>query len=142
MKLRLIIILLLIIFSSYAMAADTLKDEPAVKQFADEVMDQVSKNKLELAFKVLRPYVNMNDIEFNSNMDESIQLRKKYAMQYGPTKSYSFVHEKKIGDSILGLQYLEIAEKQAIIWSFYFLKVDGAWRFDEFDYTPRLADLF
>ncbi len=142
MKLRSIIIFIILVFSSYAMAAETLKDEAEVKQFTDNVMEEVGKGKLDSAFKVLRPYVYMNDIEFNSNRDEAMQLRQKYAMQYGPSKSYKFVHEKKIGDFVLGLQYLEIAEKQAIVWSFYFLKVDGIWKFDEFEYTPRLADLF
>ncbi len=142
MILRSIIIVLIFMFSSYATAAETLKDEAAVKQFTDKVMEQVGNGKLEAAFQILRPYVNMNNIDFNSNTDETMQIRRKYAMQYGPAKSYEFVHEKKIKDFVLGLQYLEIAEKQAIVWSFYFLKVDGTWRFDEFDFTPRLSDLF
>jgi hypothetical protein len=133
---------MVILFSVFAEAVDTFKDKEEIKEFTEKVMKKAGAGKLEEALKTLRPYLSDNDIQFQSNVDEALQLRKKFAMQYGPPIGYAFVSEKKIGTILYSLKYLEIAEKQALVWFFYFLKVKDGWRLDEFDFSDRLSSVF
>lgn len=138
----LIVFFLALFFSSSAMAADTFKDEAAIKKMTDDFMGKVGSGDFKAAYEILRPYVIMNDVEFDSGVQKSNQERHELAMQYGPTQGYEFVREKKAGTSLYGLQYIEVTEKQALVWSFYFFKAGDRWKLDEFGWNDRLAVVF
>ena len=137
-----IIFSLALLLSGSAMAADTFKDPAAMKKFGDEFMGKVGTADLKAAYKILRPYVSMNDVEFDAGINESNKARQQNAMQYGPVKGYEFVREMKVGTVVYGLDYLEITEKQALVWSFSFIKAGDTWRLDEFYWNDRSSMLF
>jgi len=125
-----------------ALAIDTFKDEMAMRKFADEFMVIAGNGDLKKAYDFLKPYVSMNSVDVDSAAEESVQHRQKLAMRFGPSKGYQFISEKKVGDSLYRLLYIEKAEKQAVPWVFYFYKSGSEWRLDEFDWTDRVSVLF
>lgn len=131
-----------IVFCTSAMAIDTFKDETAMRNFADTFMEKAGKGDLTEAYDFIKPYASMNSVDVDSAADESKQQRQKFAMRYGPSKGYQFISEKKVGDSLYRLLYIEKAEKQAVPWVFYFYKSDKEWRLDEFNWTDRVSVLF
>jgi hypothetical protein len=137
-----IVFSLAILLYTSAIAADTFKDEAAMKKFTDDFMEKVGKGDLTAAFDFLRPYVNMNNVDFDNAVNGSMQQRQKFALQYGPPMGHEFIRQRKVGEVLYRLQYIEIAKKQAVVWSFYFLKSGDTWRLDEFDWKDRLEVLF
>ena len=137
-----IIITFALLFCTSAMAVETFKDENAMRTFSDEFMGKIGSGNLKEAYDFLKPYANMNSVEVDSAAEETKQLRQKAAMRYGPTKGYQFISEKKVGDSLYRLLYIEKTEKQAVPWVFYFYRADDTWRLDEFDWTDRVAVMF
>lgn len=138
----LIWIFLALFLCTPAMALDTFKDEKAIRTFTDTFMDIIGKGDLKEAYDFIKPYVSMNSVDVDSAAEESRQHRQKSAMRYGPSKGYQFISEKKVGDSLYRLLYIEKAERQAVPWVFYFYKDEKEWRLDEFDWTDRISVLF
>jgi len=136
----LIVVSLALFLSSSAMAADTFKDEAAIKKMTDAFMKKIGSGDLTEAYAVMRPYVNMNDVEYESGVNKSNEERQTYSMQYGPLKGYAFVREKKVGDILYGLLYIEQTEKQAVLWYFNFFKTGDEWKLDEFYWNDRLGE--
>jgi hypothetical protein len=131
-----------LVFCTSAMSIETFNDEAGMKKFADQFMGIIGKGDLNKAYDFIKPYVNMNSVEVDSAAEESKQHRQKFAMQYGPSKGYQFISEKKVGNFLYRLLYIEKAEKQALPWVFYFYKNGKVWRLDEFDWTDQASVLF
>lgn len=122
--------------------ADTLKSESELRSFAESVMKQVGANDLAAAFKQMQPYVVISESEFQTAVLSSKSQREQYGARYGSAVGYEYIEQKKVGDSLLRITFIEKTEKHALPWTFYFYKSSKGWVLNSFSWSDKVQVLF
>ena len=122
--------------------ADTLKTEADLKPFAERVMASVSNSGIAVAFNVMKPYTTLPDAEFKAALLASETQRDQFGARYGKSIGYEFVSQKKLGDSLVRIVYLEKTEKHAYPWLFHFYRTRAGWVLDSFLWNDQASQLF
>ena len=122
--------------------ADTLKNEADIRAFGDRVMGTLAKSGMQAAFDAMRPYAPVPDSEFQTTVNTSKAQREQFASRYGKTIGYDFAGQKKVGESVIRLRYVERAERHAMSWTFYFYKTPSGWILNSFQWNDRMQNLF
>lgn len=133
---------LCLICASFSICADTLKTEPEVKQLAEKIMAQAGRGNISGAFDVMKPYVAIPDSEFQGLSLQSKAQRDQFGFRYGKSIGYEFVSEKKVGQSVVRLTYLEKTEKHALPWMFVFYKTPTGWTLNSFVWNDKIQNVF
>jgi hypothetical protein len=139
---RYISFFLFLFFLSNGANADALKSEAEVKQLVEKAMSQVAKNDLTSAFALLKPYVVIPESEFQGWILQTKSQRDQFGTRYGKSVGYDFVGEKKAGESILRLIYIEKTEKHALPWIFLFYKAPTGWTLNAFSWSDQIQNVF
>ena len=129
-------------FSSGAALADTLKAESDLRSLGDQVMAAVVKGGMSPAFEAMKPYVLIPESEFQSLALASKSQRDQFGARYGKTIGYEFIGQRKLGESLIRLTYIEKTEKHALPWMFYFYKTPSGWALNSFSWNDRMPQLF
>ena len=140
-KVSLVLYAMLLISSTSAFA-EVLPDEDAAKELSTEIMVKVAEGDLDTAFKIMKPYVSVRGAEIDGAIIQSKVQRKQYGQRYGTSIDYEFIDEKKVGDSLLRLRYIEKTEKHALPWTFYFYKTKEGWVLNSFSWNDIFKELF
>jgi hypothetical protein len=127
---------------SIPVLAGEFKSEAELKPFAESVMKQVAENNLKGAFKLMQPYVVISESELQSASLSSQTQREQYGTRYGKAVGYEFISEQKLGESLIGLVYIEKTEKHALPWSFCFYKTPKGWVLNTFNWNDKVTGLF
>ena len=122
--------------------ADTLKTEADLKPFAERVMASVSSSGIAVAFNVMKPYTTLSDAEFKAALLASETQRDQFGARYGKPVGYEFVSQKRLGESLVRIVYLEKAEKHAYPWLFHFYRTRNGWVLDSFLWNDQASQLF
>jgi hypothetical protein len=122
--------------------ADTLKSEQDAKQLSEKVMAQAAKGDIASAFSVMKPYVVTHESEFQSIALQSKSQRDQFGVRYGKSIGYEFVSEKKAGDSVLRLIYVEKTAKHALPWIFFYYKTSSGWVLNSFAWNDQIQNAF
>lgn len=136
-----IALLILFAFTSFGVLAGSLKSEVEAKQLAEKIMGQVAKNDLAGAFALMKPYVVIPETELQAQALQTKSQRDQYGVRYGKTVGYEFIKEKRAGDSILGLAYIEKTEKHALPWLFIFYKAPNGWVLNSFLWNDQIQNV-
>ncbi|MQA23660.1 hypothetical protein [Rugamonas rivuli] len=118
--------------------ADTFKSEDELKPFVESVMKKVAVDDLTGAFKLVRPYLAVGDSEFQLAELNSKNQNTLYSSRYGFPVGVEFIEQKKVGESLIRVVYIEKTEKQALPWVFYFYKPSTVWIFTGFKWSDQL----
>lgn len=137
---RLLLILVAALGLGTAQAA-TLKTEADIRAFADRVMEKVAKADLPGAFALMKPYTIIPPTEFDAAALQSKSQRDLVGTRFGATIGYEFIGEKRSGESLLKLTYIEKTERHALPWSFFFYRTPTGWVLNSFTWHDRLPDL-
>ena len=129
-------------FAACVARADTLKTEAELRPFADRVMASVSNSGIAGAFSVMKPYTTLSEAEFKAALLASETQRDQFAGRYGKSVGYEFIGQKKLGESLVRLTYLEKTEKHAYPWMFHFYRTRGGWVLDSFLWNDQASQLF
>lgn len=129
-------------FLSSSVFADTLKADTDLKPLAEIVMTKVAKGNLSAAFDAMKPYVVISEAEFQSAALNSKAQRDQFGIRYGKTVGYEFIGQKKIGESLIRLTYMEKTEKHALPWMFYFYRTPSGWMLNSFSWNDQIPQLF
>lgn len=135
------IFILAILFSTSVLAGE-FKSEAELKPFAEAVMKKVAANDLKGAFKLMQPYVVISESELQSAALSSQTQREQYGARYGKSVGYEFISEQKLGESLIGMVYIEKTEKHALPWSFCFYKTPKGWILNSFNWNDKVTSLF
>lgn len=127
---------------SMATWADTVKSETEAKQLTEKVMAQIAKGDLSAAFPSMKPYVVIPESEFQGLALQTKSQRDQFGARYGKSIGYELVSEKKAGDSILRLIYVEKTAKHALPWVFYFYKSPTGWVLNSFSWNDQIQSAF
>lgn len=122
--------------------ADTLKDEDEVKLFADNVVDTAVLEGVLAAFDKMKPYVQLDEAELNAVADESKEQRDQLVERFGKPVGYEFIAKKKLGTSLIRLQYIEKTERHLVSWTFVFYRADQGWNLNDFYWHADVNRLF
>lgn len=122
--------------------ADTLKSEQEAKQLAEKVMHQAAKGDIAGAFSAMKPYVVIPETEFQSLALQSKSQRDQFGARYGKSIGYEFISERKAGNSILRLIYVEKTAKHALPWMFLFYKTPTGWVLNSFAWNDQIQHVF
>jgi hypothetical protein len=139
---RYLALLPLLFFLSSGAMADTLKSEAEAKQLAEKVMTHVAKSDLTSAFALMKPYVVIPEPEFQGLALQTKSQRDQFGVRYGKSVGYEFVGEKKVGESILRLVYIEKTAKHALPWMFLFYKAPSGWVLNSFAWNDQIQNAF
>ncbi|MBN1586257.1 MAG: hypothetical protein JW937_02375 [Candidatus Omnitrophica bacterium] len=141
MKRILLASLVLAAFASPAQAA-VLDSELEIKPLTEEIMQTVSKGKLREAFEMMKPFMIIPEPEIESTVLSSISTRDQFGSRYGATIGYELISERKLGDSLVLLTYIEKTEKHVLPWYFYFYNSPEGWVLNSFSWNDDLSLLF
>lgn len=138
---RMILFFFVTLLSVPAMA-DTLKSEQDAKRLAEKVMSFAAKGDISGAFATMKPYVVIPETEFQSLALQSKSQRDQFGVRYGKSFGYEFISERKFGDSILRIIYVEKTAKHALPWMFLFYKSPTGWVLNSFAWNDQIQILF
>ena len=135
-------LLFALLLSATSARADTLKTEVDVRKFADSVMAKVGEGDIGAAFAIMKPYTIVPATEFDAMTLNSKSARDQFGSRYGRSIGFEYVCERKVGESLLRLTYMEKTEKHVLPWYFYFYKGSNGWVLNSFLWNNRMSDLF
>ena len=121
--------------------AATLQSDADIRTFADRVMAKVAKGDLPGAFADMKPYTIIPPTEFDAAALQSKSQRDLVGTRFGATIGYEFIGEKRSGQSLLKLTYIEKTERHALPWLFYFYRTPNGWVLNSFFWNDRMTDL-
>ena len=139
---RILALLALVLLNVGNSFAATLKSEVEIRAFADRIMTKVAAGDLTGAFADMKPYVIVPATEFDAMASSSKLQRDQYGARYGAPTGYEFIAQKKIGDSLVRLIYIEKTERHALPWTFIFYRGSKGWVLNSFYWNDRLPELF
>jgi hypothetical protein len=122
--------------------ADTLKSEADLRPFADKVMAALVASGIKGAFAVMGPYVVIPQTELQSAMLTSQAQRDQYGARFGKTTGFEYLGQKKVGQSLVRLTYIEKTEKHAMPWHFTFYRTNSGWVLNSFLWNDQVSQLF
>ena len=134
-------LLLVMVLAYGTAAADTLHTEADIRAFADRVMAKVAGADLPGAFALMKPYTIVPPTEFDAAALQSKSQRDLVGTRFGATTGYEFIAEKRSGQSLLKLTYIEKTERHALPWIFYFYRTPKGWVLNSFYWHDRMPDL-
>jgi hypothetical protein len=135
-------VLLIALCGSANSLADTLKSEGDLRSFCDRVMGSLAKGGTSAAFAEMKPYAIISGAEFDSMTLSSKAQREQFGARYGKTLGFEFIRQKKAGESLVLLTYVEKTEKHALPWLFYFYKTPSGWMLNSFQWNDQMPKLF
>jgi hypothetical protein len=121
--------------------AATLQTDADIRAFADGVMAKVAKGDLPGAFATMKPYVIIPPTEFDAAALQSKSQRDLVGNRFGKTIGFEFIGEKRSGQSLLKLTYIEKTERHALPWIFFFYRTPKGWVLNSFFWHDRMPDL-
>jgi hypothetical protein len=122
--------------------AETLKAEADLRSLTDRIMGDLVKSGTTAAFETMRPYVLIPESEFQSMSLASKAQRDQFGARYGKTIGFEFIGQRKLGESLVRLTYVEKTEKHALPWMFYFYKTPTGWALNSFLWNDQMPQLF
>jgi len=90
----------------------------------------------------MKPFVLVPEAEFEAMALASKSQRDQFGARYGNPIGYEFLGQRKVGDSLVRLTYIEKTDKHALPWMFYFYKTPTGWALNSFQWNDRMPQLF
>jgi len=122
--------------------ADTLKTDADLRPFADRVMQGVAGAGVSAGIAVMRPYVVMPEVELQKALLVMQSQREAYPDRFGKTIGFEFIGQKKLGESLVRLAYIEKTERRALPWLFHFYRTRNGWVLESFMCNDQASQLF
>jgi len=135
-------IIVLALFFSTLISADTLKDENQVEKLAKDVMVHVGKGETVKGLDLMAPYLIIPKSEFETTKNQFAMQAPMLASRFGKTLSSDYVNTEKVGTSLIKIMYIQKFERHLMYWNFYFYKPKDSWVLNTFRSNDRLELLF
>jgi len=109
------------------LTADVLKTVEEVSAFSEKFMQFVAVNDMKTAFENAKPYVPISQTEIDATYLQLKSNRDMVLERFGKTIGYEFISIKKLGTSLIRLQYIEKTPKTLLPWTFVFYNPGNGW---------------
>ena len=130
------------LLAPFLACAETLKTDAELRPFADRVMAGVAGAGISAGIAVMRPYVAMPEVELQKALLTLQSQREAYPERFGKTVGYEFIGQRKLGESLVRLAYIEKTERRALPWLFHFYKTRAGWVLESFMCNHQASQLF
>src|SRR5689334_22604206 len=104
--------------------ADTLSSEADIRPFTDRLMGLQVASGMTAVTEAMKSFTAGSDAEFQTVALSSQVQREQYSNKIGKTIGYEFISQKKVGDSLVRVVYIEKTERAALSWYFFFYKAE------------------
>ena len=131
-----------LLFTATTAFAGTVPDENGAKELSDQIMAKVAAGDLAGAFSSMKLHVPISATEIDSVALQSKAQREQYGQRYGASTGFEFIDSKKVGEHLLRLRYIEMTDKHALPWVFYFYKSADGWLLNSFRWNDEFQQLF
>ena len=131
-----------VLLAPFLACAGTLRTDAELRPFADRVMAGVAGAGISAGIAVMRPYVAMPEVELQKALLTLQSQREAYPDRFGKTVGYEFIGQKKLGESLVRLAYIEKTERRALPWLFHFYKTRAGWVLESFMCNDQASQLF
>jgi hypothetical protein len=138
---KLLIVVLLVVFSQSAFAA-TFKDTDDARTFFDKVMEVVGKGDIEGGLKQLTPYSVVPEAEMTVLIQQIGMQLPMIQSRFGKSIGHEFLKIEKVGESVAKFTYLQKFEKHVMAWKFIIYKPNDKWLLNTFDFNDKIKLLF
>jgi hypothetical protein len=128
--------------ASMGVRAETLKADAELRPFADRIMAAVSGSGVAAGISVMRPYVVMPEVELQKALLTLQAQREAYPERLGKTVGFEFIGQRKLGESLVRLAYIEKTERRALPWLFHFYRTRNGWVLESFLCNDQASQLF
>ncbi len=89
-----------------------------------------------------RPYLVIPQAEFDGLMSKLELQFPVINRRFGKSVGWEKISERKAGNSLLQLTYIQKMERHALVWRFIFYRPATGWILDTFHYKDSLHPLF
>lgn len=132
----------LLLAASFTAFADTLKSESEARELSERVMAKLASGEIANAFALIKPYSTLPEAEVESLLQQTLSKREQLAGRHGQVVGYEFIGEKKAGESLLRLIYIEKFSTNALPWAFFYYKTPTGWMLNSFAWNDRIQNAF
>lgn len=124
-------------------AQTTLPDLPAVRAFSDETMRGIASEAISISSERLIPLWARIRPEFVRERVEILQAEERRIRGlFGKPLGFEFIGERRLGESLVRLTYVERLERAPVLWHMYFYRAKDKWELQSISYDEELGVLF
>jgi len=138
---RNITLILLLIYSGLASTAG-FEAEKGTRKFTDELVNQIFKEKFQIAFNSAKPYWPIPVVEIDGIVNQINQQWPIVRQRFGNGVGTEFIGKEGIGNSFLRYYYLHKFENHAIYWRIDFYKPHKEWKINTIVFLDSLDVLY
>ncbi len=139
---RLLVVLLAVQLVPVA-AADALKSEVEVDAYVRRIMQAVGRGDLGSAYTAMKVYSVLPGSEIDGGLLATREQRTpEFVARYGKTIGFDYIGRKKLGESLIRIDYIERGANHPLAWTFHFYLANNGWVLSQFGWNDQTAALF
>ncbi len=118
------------------------KSEHEVRQYADSIVEEVSRGEVSAAIELAKEYWPMPTEEMDELSRHTVSQLRQVSNRFGGIIGSEFIDEKKMGGSFLRYRYIVKFENHAIRWVMIFYKPVDEWILNKLNWDDHTDLLF
>ena len=120
----------------------TLPDLKAVRALTATIMSKVAAGDLEGGLRIMQPYIVVPAAEFETTIGQAKLQVPVMAQRFGKSIGWEFLKEDQAGDRLLRIEQLQLFERHATLWTFYFYRSPQGWVLNTFLFRDDIKTFF
>jgi hypothetical protein len=120
----------------------SLPDAKAVRALTDSIMSKVAAGDLEGGLRTMQPYIVVPSAEFETTIAQAKTQAPVMAQRFGKSVGWEFLKEDRAGERLLRVQHLQLFERHATLWTFYFYRAPQGWVLNTFLFKDDIKTFF
>jgi hypothetical protein len=137
-----LLLVLLLLFSSTALHAQTLKIEADTLAVANKLMDTAMTQTPDKAFAILKPYWPLDPAEIDGLASNAKLQWQMIETRFGKPIGYELVATERIGSSFVRYIFLQKFERHALRWQVGFYRPKDVWLTNQFAFDDKVQALY
>ena len=118
------------------------KTTQEINSFTEDVMNSLSKNKITNAYSILRMKWIIPENELDQLESQTIKNFNLMESRYGKAKSYEFVKDQKIGNTVMRKVYLLKFDYHYITFLFTYYNNGEGWLLNSYKFSDEIETAF
>jgi len=120
----------------------SLPDANAVRALTAAIMSKVAAGDLEGGLRIMQPYIVVPASEFETTIDQAKLQVPVMTRRFGKSVGWEFLKEDQAGQRLLRIEQLQLFERHATLWTFYFYRSPQGWVLNTFLFRDDIKTFF
>ena len=139
---KIVLALMLCVFSSASFAVESLSDEKAVSALTEKVSAKLAKGEYRQAIELMRPYWPMPQAEIQNLSYQTESQLGMVSTRFGAVVGAELVADEKVGKSLIKHTLILKFENHAVRWFIVYYKPKSGWQIDAVVWDDKLHEVF